>query len=195
MTVERDEAPKVQRAALESLGYSSREEITPLIQRAFDFKDRAWQASALLAMGRSANPIWQPAVMAMLENTYPALRAEAARAAGELELKEALPSLMDMIDDHDENARMASIWSLSQIGGEEVREKIEALFEEAEDDEELDFLESALDNLSFTEGAKLMPFFGFPDDENEDEDEDETDWLDEMDEMEDLFDDEEDLTD
>ncbi len=178
---------------MKSLGYSSREEITPLIQRAFDSKDRAWQVSALLAMGRSANPIWQPAVMAMLENTYPALRAEAARAAGELELKEALPSLMEMIDDPDENARMASIWSLSQIGGEEVREKIEALFEEAEDDEELDFLESALDNLSFTEGAKLMPFFGIP--EDEDEDEDETDWLDEMDEMEDLFDDEEDLTD
>ncbi len=186
-----DAPVQIQRAALESIGYSSREDVQPLIEKAFHSSDRSWKASALKAMGRSANQVWKPAVMSMIENNFPALRAEAARAAGELELNEALPFLFEMLDDPDDNARLASIWSLSQIGGEGVREMLEALFEESEDVEEIEYLETALDNLAFTEGGKLMPLFDLPDGtENENDD----DWLDEE-EMDDLFDDEEDQND
>jgi len=186
-----DEPAQIQCAALESLGYSSRKDVKPLIEKAFKSSDRGWKASALKAMGRSASQVWKPAVMSMLESNFPVLRTEAARAAGELELKAALPFLFEMLDDPDEQARMASIWSLSQIGGEGVREMLVSLIEESEDDKELEYLETALDNLTFTEGGKLMPLFDLPDgSENDDED----DWLDEE-AMDDLFDDEEDLID
>jgi len=121
-----DESAQTRRSALESLGYSSRAEVKPLIEKAFNSSDRSWKASALKAMGRSASQAWKPAVMSMIESNFPLLRSEAARAAGELELKAALPFLHEMLDDPDENARMASIWSLSQIGGEGVRETLES---------------------------------------------------------------------
>src|SRR5512145_1789607 len=45
---------RVRRTALESLGYSSRAEVTTLIESSFHRADPAWQTSALIAMGRSA---------------------------------------------------------------------------------------------------------------------------------------------
>jgi len=199
---------QVQRGALEALGYSSREDVTPFIKKAFASPDKLWVASALFAMGRSASEEWQPEVLSMLHNSFPALRFEAARAAGELELSDASPELLELLDDPDENTRQASIWSLSQIGGEGVQEALEALYEEAEDEDEQELLEAALDNLTFTQGAKLMPLFEMPDedqagDDTEDDDDDEDylaeleepDWYDgedEAEDMDDLYSDEED---
>lgn len=206
----KDTPLQVQRAALESLGYSSQDEMPALIKIAFASKDKLWIASALFAMGRSACAEWQPEVMSMLQSNIPALRMEAARAAGELELAEAIPQLLELLDDPDENTRQASIWSLSQIGGEGVQEALEGLYEGAEDEEELELLEEALDNLTFTQGVKLMPLFELPDEEHvgdelEEADEDyiedvdeAIDWyedLGELDDLEDLYSDEEDLAD
>jgi hypothetical protein len=191
--VESGEVAQVRRAALESLGFSSREEVSPLIQKAFDSSDRSWKASALFAMGRSANQAWKPAVLSMLVSPIPLLRGEAARAAGELEINEAVPLLLEMLDDPDDNTRSASIWSLSQIGGEDVREALERLYEEAEDEEEIEFLDSALENLTFTEGVKFMPFFDFPDELESEAEEDE--WYSDLEEMDDLLDEEEDRSD
>lgn len=171
----------VRRRALESLGFSSREEVEAKIESAFQSKDREWQASALFAMGRSANERWAPQVLQMLDNLYPAIRMEAARAAGELELHEAVPTILELLEDPDEGVRSASIWSLSQIGGQGVREELELLFETAEEDE-ADYIEEALENLTFTEGVQLMPLFDISDEEGEASDED-------LEDFEDLFDD------
>jgi HEAT repeat protein len=128
-------------------------------------EDKEWIASALFAMGRSANECWQDQVLAMLESNLPILRQEAARAAGELEIRDAVPLLIELLDDPDQNTRLASMWSLSQIGGEGVRDILEQLYEEADDDTEVDLLEASLDNLAFTEDSILMPFFDFPEDD------------------------------
>ncbi len=61
----------------------------------------------------------------------------------------------------DEDLRMAIIWSLSQIGGEDVRQKLEDLLSEAEDGEEMEFLQEALDNLFLTEGLSSFEMFDF----------------------------------
>ncbi len=151
----------VRRHALESLGYSSRQEVPALIDQAFRSPDKNWIASALFAMGRSANEEWTPKVLSMLDHTLPAVRAEAVRAAGELEISEAIQPLLDLLDDSDEAVRTAAIWSLSQIGGEGVREQLEQLQEETEDEEEADYIESALDNLTFTEDFQLFSMFDF----------------------------------
>ena len=173
---------------LESLGYSSREEISTLIREAFASPERKWKASALVAMGRSANQEWQPEVLSMLKSKYLLLQLEAARAAGELELQDAVPFLLEMLEDADDDLRRVCIWSLSQIGGEEASDILDQLYEEAEDVEELEFIESALENLSFTDGAKIMPLFNLPEDEEAEEDEDYED----IDSLDDLFEEEED---
>jgi len=152
----------VRRRALEALGFSGREDIQDLIEKAYNSGKRDWVASALYAMGRSFNERWIPLVMKQLDSDHPTVRAEAARAAGELEVTEALPALLEMLDDPDEEVRMACIWSLSQIGGEGVRQRLEQLYEEAEDEEEAEFIDSALDNLSFTEDMELFALFDFP---------------------------------
>ena len=83
--------------------------------------------------------------------------AEAARAAGELEIKQTAQQLIELLDDADNKVRSASIWALSQIGGEGVRQSLERLLEQAEDYEDIDLLEAALDNLAFTEDIELFP--------------------------------------
>lgn len=174
-----EEPVDVRRRALESLGYSGRGEVEGLVENAYQSDNKDWVASALFAMGRSANKRWSASVFAMLESPFPALRGEAARAAGELEMRKAVPRLLELLDDPDRFTRETSIWSLSQIGGSGVRPVLERLYEEAEDPDELDYLEAALDNLSFTEDMQLMPIFDIaPDDDEHDEDADFDDGVD-----------------
>ncbi len=173
---------EVRRAALESLGYSSREEVDDLIRSAYASENKLWKASALFAMGRSANSEWQPQVMEMLGSHLPLLRCEAARSAGELEIKEAVPYLLDLLDDPDEGARQASIWSLSQLGGEGVQEALQRLYHETDDEQELELIEEAIDNLMFNEGLQMMPIFDFPEGEEDEGEEGEEYWYDEEEE-------------
>lgn len=175
--VNSDQPKVVRRYALESLGYSSREEVSPLIEQAYRSPDVEWVASALFAMGRSANEDWGPKVIEKLSSERTRVRFEATRAAGELELREAVPKLLKMVNDEDQDTRLACIWSLSQIGGEGVSEELLALYDEMEDDEEIEFLDNALENLEFTESMTLLPFFDFSDVDDDDLD-DSHDWLD-----------------
>jgi HEAT repeat protein len=164
------DAPNVRRAALEALGFSSREEVPALIKSAYASKDKSWVASALFAMGRSCDEAWTQQVLAMLSHPSPQVRVEAVRAAGELEIKKATRSLIELLDDPDDDTRLACIWSLSQLGGEGVRQILEDLIEETEDEDSLEFLETALDNLDFTESIDLMPLFDFDEEDEDDED-------------------------
>ncbi len=144
----------VRRRSLEALGFSSRPEVVGLIEKAYASPDPDWLVTALFAMGRSANSRWSPQVLKMLDHTRPAVRAEAASAAGELEINAALPLLLELLDDADLDVRMASIWAVSQIGGEGVRVALENLLEATDNDEEADQIDNALENLDFTEEMK-----------------------------------------
>ena len=164
-TVRGDEHPLVRRRALEALGFSGRPEVTGLIENAFLSDDDEWIASALFAMGRSYNQRWHNDVLEMLDSHNPRIRMEAARAAGELEIKAAVSTLRYLLDDADAEVRMAAIWSLSQIGGEGVAEALEALLDLSEDPEEIEHLEAALDNLAFNEEFLSFPLFDFSEDD------------------------------
>jgi HEAT repeat protein len=155
-----DDHPLVRRRALESLGFSSREEVADLLRESYERGNNEWLASALFAMGRSAEEKWGPAIMRMFGNDEPSVREEAVRAAGELELAAARDNLMEIAtEDPDEDVQMAAIWSLSQIGGAGVRPLLERMFEELEDEELADFIEEALENLSFTEDMASFDMF------------------------------------
>ena len=158
---------RVRRVALESLGYSSRPEVSTLIDSAFHREDPAWQASSLVAMGRSADERWTDAVTRSLVHVDDRIRKAAVQAAGELSLQAARPILLKMLgEEEDADILSAVIWSLSQIGGEDVRTYLENLLDVIEDDEEqIAFLEEALDNLAFTEDLDRFDLLAFDPDE------------------------------
>lgn len=147
-----DSEKMVRRRALESLGYSSRGEITDLIKQAMTINDREWIASSLYAMGRCADPIWSEIVQKHFTHPEEIVREEAVRAAGELELTHTREKLLAILENEEsDDIIAAAIWSLSQIGGEGVREAITKQIENVDDEDLLAFVEDALDNLSFTE--------------------------------------------
>ena len=158
---------RVRRAALESLGYSSRPEVSTLIESSFHREDPHWQVSALTAMGRSADDRWDDEVTRSLVDADDRVRKAAVQAAGALSLQSARPILLKLLgEEEDENVLSAAIWSLSQIGGEDVRTYLENLLDVVEDDDErIAFLEEALDNLAFTEDLDRFELMALDPDE------------------------------
>jgi len=165
----KDQSELVQCRALESVGYSSREEVAPLIDAAFTSGGHDKMASALIAMGRSMDPQWQKTILQMLNSKIPILRAEAARAAGEIGIEESIPSLVELSDDSEQIVRYAAIWSLSEIGGDRAKHTLAQLFRETDDDQEADFIEGAIDNIAFSDGMQSFSLFDAPEESPEDE--------------------------
>ena len=126
-------------------------------------------------MGRSADERWTDAVTRSLVHVDDRIRKAAVQAAGELSLQPARPILLKMLgEEEDATILSAVIWSLSQIGGEDVRTYLENLLDQLEDDEQIAFLEEALDNLAFTEDLERFDLLAFdPDEELTEIDEDE----------------------
>jgi len=164
-----EDAKRIRRNALESLGYSSRAEVITLIDSAFHREDPEWKASALIAMGRSADNRWDDVVLTALISENDTVREAAVKAAGALSLKSARMVLLRMLaeGEEDDDVTAAAIWSLSQIGGEDVRTFLEALLDQVdeEDEEQISFLEEALDNLAFTEDLDRFELMAFDPDE------------------------------
>ena len=87
---------------------------------------------------------------------------------------------LDMLEDEEDlELRRELIWALSKIGGEGVRDRLEELLDAETDDDEADFIEEAMDNLTFTEDMGNFDLFGLDPDadlhEEEVDDEDEPD--------------------
>ena len=143
----------VRRRALESLGFSSRPEVPALIRTAYNAKDPDWVVSSLFAMGRSFDKVWEASVRREMRSPNASIQLEAVRSAGELNLESTRRILLDLVEDEgsDSEVSAAAIWSISQIGGEETRDTLNKLLEESEDEEEIELLEAALDNLTLTE--------------------------------------------
>ena len=167
--VRADPGSPVSLRCLESLGYSSRREVPDLVEAAYRSDVEERRRSALCAMGRSASTRWADSVVDALNSPSPALRAEAARAAGELELRRATATLIELLEDVKEEVRQASIWSLGQIGGQEAAEALESLLERSPDPQEAALIDDALENLAFLEAAPDLAMLDF-DQPEDDED-------------------------
>ena len=68
-------------------------------------------------------------------------------------------------EEEDADVLSAVIWSLSQIGGEDVRTYLVNLLDQLEDEEQIAFLEEALDNLAFTEDLDRFDLMSYDPDE------------------------------
>lgn len=156
----------VRRRSLESLGYSSREEVPPLIERAYGGGDEPWVRAAVVAMGRSASKSWAPNVIRELTSAAPEIRLEAARASGELDLQDAVPTLIDLLEDASDDIRRAAIWSLGQLGGKAANEALLSALDRSEDDDEIELIEDSLGNLAFVDGTRDFLMFDFDEPDN-----------------------------
>lgn len=156
-----DELPEVRRRAIESLGYADRAEVRLIIARAAGAAETPLRAGALRAMGHSADPEWAPEVLGRLADADPELRFEAAHAAGELELREAVPELAILIEGPDRRVQLAAVWALGEIGGEQAERALERLAARSDEaDEELvTAIEDALSTVAL--GGGSLAFGGF----------------------------------
>jgi HEAT repeat protein len=163
-----DEHASLRRAALEAVGYSSRVEVETLIHSAFNRSDPVWVASALTAMGRSNDDQYSNDVVSMILNDDPRIRLAAVRSAGELSAEAARPILLTMLlegEEDEDEVIAAAIWSLSQIGGEDVRAFLVDMLEKTEDEDVTGYLEEALENLDFTEELEKFELLSLDEDD------------------------------
>lgn len=142
-----DEDLEVKRRALESLANSSHPSVKPAIEFAYQSGYVELQTSALFAMGRTADPVWEDIILEELTGDDPSKRYEAARASGELGLISAVQRLAEMILDDDPELTSMAIWALGEIGGRTATRVLEMLMEQAEsanDEAMLEMIEDAL---------------------------------------------------
>jgi len=148
-----DEETDVRRRALEAIANCGHEIVNEAIQEAYTSPEQKMRVSAVFAMGRSYDPMWREAVLREISSSDPEIRYEAARSAGELELKEAVPYLGRMAVDDEREIQEVAVWSLGEIGGREALRILSALAEDAEETEDNSLLEAVEDAIG---GATLV---------------------------------------
>ena len=115
------EPVSVRRRVLESLAPTDTADVHVLIGDAYYSDNELMRQSAIFAMGRSANPRWNKIVLAELNSREPAIRFEAAEAAGEMAIRAAVQPLIQRLDDPDKDVREAAALALGKIGGPAAR--------------------------------------------------------------------------
>ncbi|NLG26429.1 MAG: HEAT repeat domain-containing protein [Chloroflexi bacterium] len=169
---------EVARRALESLAHINDERVRGMIDWAYEQGDELLRISAVFAMGRSADATWAETVLEELASEQPALRYEAARACGEIQITRAVEPLIALANGSDDDIRMVAIWSLGQIGGDRARRSLERLAEsrseivaQAAEDAlaELEFCTRDLDLLVTKYGDAEMEGEHWSDDEDDDD--------------------------
>jgi hypothetical protein len=143
---------EVVRRAVEAIAFVNDDAVRRIIGWAYDHDDPLMRISAVFAMGRSADQVWSETVLLELEDPSPAMRYEAARAAGELQLRRAVPRLSRMALGVDREVQGMAIWALGQIGGKSARDLL-AYLVAGEDEVAAVAAEEALDEIDLAEGV------------------------------------------
>ncbi len=145
------ESPEVRRRAVEAIAFINDDVVRRIIDRAYADEHPHMRVSALFAMGRNADTFWAETVLAELHNEAPAMRLEAAHACGEMSLRRAVPTLIDLIrNDRDEGIRLTAIWALGQIGGQRAQAALDRLAQ-GNDVAMAEAAEEALEQIAFLE--------------------------------------------
>lgn len=161
---DRQEDQEVVRRAVESIAYINDEHVINIIEQTYAQRNELARVSAIFAMGRNADPHWNDIVLAETENASAAIRYEAARACGEMQLKRAVSKLINLTQDSDAEVQQMAIWALGQIGGKQAEASLQQLAKSANEAisdaardamEALDFDSQALDMFVHTADADM----------------------------------------
>ncbi|MCJ7715601.1 MAG: HEAT repeat domain-containing protein [Anaerolineales bacterium] len=159
--LESDQPSQIKQRSLEAISFSSRSEVQDHILKAYNSDDEDWIASAVFAMGRSFDHQYSEMVLDQLQHTSPKVRLEAVRASGELVLEDAVPVILDLLDDLSD-IRAAAIWALSQIGGEDAGPAIHQLLDDEVSEDDAELIQQALERLDFLEDGVNLSMFDMP---------------------------------
>jgi HEAT repeat protein len=144
----------VRRRSLESAGYFANAiDIQRQVELAYQSDEQLLRESALVAMGRSMLPHWLPAIGRELGSPSPALRYEAARAAGEMaeDAGALVPKLAPLLNDADSEVALAAIWALGQVGGPTAKRLLQQV-RKSDDEARRQAAADALEELSLEDG-------------------------------------------
>lgn len=174
------ESIEVRRRAIEAAAYACTPEALDALEMAYHDEDKTMRLSAIVGMGRSCDLRWREIILEELTNRTPAMRYEAALAAGEMVLRAAVPHLGRLLDDADTMVRDAAIWALGQIGGTQAKQLLLELHEEADEDTQA-AVEEALAEQALYEGELDFTLYAIDPDLDQDlwfdeEDLEDTDW-------------------
>jgi HEAT repeat protein len=167
-----DDSLEVRRRAVEAIAYSSADDVPDIVRAAYASPDELMRVSAIYAMGNSADDRWIETVIEELEAQSPAIRYEAARAAGELEARNAVSTLARLLDDPDREVQEMTVWALGQIGGNQAR-KLMTQLAKSNDEALAEAATEALEEMEWMHGAtRDMPLFVFDPHADEDDEDD-----------------------
>lgn len=148
----------VRRRALESIANSSHEIVDEAIDAAYNGDESRMQISSVFAMGRTADEQWADMIINELDSEDSEMRYEAARAAGELLLEEAVNGLSRLAFEDDVEIQDVAIWSLGEIGGKQAIRVLNLLLEDArasKNKELVNAIEDAIASASLAGGDPL----------------------------------------
>lgn len=148
------EKKRVRLDAMEALAFTDHQAVAPLIRKALDSAENEQVISALCAIEHTLDNGWDDTVLELLESDDADVKISAVRAAGELQIREALPFFYHVIsqfDTQDQDLVMACVWAVSEIGDHDSAEVLDALSDAARGEDELEeLIDEAIDNLNLT---------------------------------------------
>jgi len=121
------EPVSLRRRALESIAPFRQEPVANYIEDFYYSEDVLLKASAIFAMGRNCDPRWLDFLVEEMQSNNDMFRFEAARSCGEIEDENAVPGLLNLLDDNDHEVQEAAIAALGKIGGQEAKNALTRL--------------------------------------------------------------------
>jgi HEAT repeat protein len=152
----------LRRRALEAIANSCLDSVPGMIREMYASQEVKMRASALFAMGRTCDDMWAAEILHELSSSEPELRYEAARAAGQMELQEAVPHLKRLIAESDDPEILeVAIWALGEIGGDQARRILTQVAARAEQQGDEEISAAARDALDAANMAGEFLLFDF----------------------------------
>ena len=141
--------------SVEALAYWGADVVKVVIDAAYEDPAPEMRASAIAAMGRTADSVWRKTVLDELESPDARMRFEAARSSGELENRDATQRLIELLEDPDREVQIAAVTALGQVGGKMAKNAL--IQAAASDDEVLSSLATdALQELDFADTGEFL---------------------------------------
>ena len=144
-----DETQEVRRRAVEAVGAFNTPEVHQIIRDSYTSDQLEMRCSAVYAMGKSCNPQWLSTILNELRNPHPAMRYEASNACGEMGEEDAVPHLMQLFKDEDQQAQTSAIAAVGAIGGSLAKKALLRCLKSS-DDAVVEAAEEALEVLGET---------------------------------------------
>ena len=174
LSLRKDPDEEIQQSALYSASFVYSDEVENWIKEAFNKKGNTWQETAMYAVGRNLNPDWESRVLDGLYSIHGGIRRAAILSAGDMSLENARERLIELLDEEIGSDLFEDvIISIGKVGGDNIREVLESIGENSDDEDVKDAVEEALMELELRDPESFMDSlendFGFDEEEDVDD--------------------------